>query len=204
MSRITPTKFLVGITNVNNTLLGIGAIRTRGIQNTFVGVNAGLVNTGNGSVFLGFNAGLLETGSNKLYIANTNTTTPLIGGDFTSGVTINKVAIPTSMLDLNGSFARPLASIVTVAPGGTLILGNLDYYIEIDVTLGSTTVALPIANSCKGRSYSIKKVDASANTITIDGDGAETIDGVLTKVLNVQWQSVSVTSDGSNSWLIFD
>ena len=43
------------------------------------------------SVFIGKNSGDQETTSNKLYIANSNTTTPLIYGDFNDGyVTINK------------------------------------------------------------------------------------------------------------------
>jgi hypothetical protein len=34
------------------------------------------------NVFIGYNAGYFETGSNKLYIENSNSSSPLIGGDF--------------------------------------------------------------------------------------------------------------------------
>jgi hypothetical protein len=49
-------------------------------------------------VFLGYYAGGQELGSNKLYIANSNTTTPLIYGDFTaSKLTFNgKTSIGTA------------------------------------------------------------------------------------------------------------
>ena len=40
--------------------------------------------TGNGNVAIGYQSAFNETGSNKLYISNSNTTTPLIGGDFTN------------------------------------------------------------------------------------------------------------------------
>lgn len=45
--------------------------------------------TGSGNVFLGYNAGYNETGSDKLYIDNSNTSTPLIYGDFAA----NRVGI---------------------------------------------------------------------------------------------------------------
>ena len=38
--------------------------------------------TGSGNIFLGYKAGYNETGSNKLYIENSDATTPLIFGDF--------------------------------------------------------------------------------------------------------------------------
>ena len=67
--------------------------------------------TGQGNVAIGYNAGFNETGSNKLYIANSNTNTPLIWGDFQAGVAnINGklgvgVANPAAMtneLEVNG------------------------------------------------------------------------------------------------------
>ena len=46
------------------------------------------------TMFLGYRAGYSETGDDKLYIANSNDSTPLIKGDFsTDKVTINDVLI---------------------------------------------------------------------------------------------------------------
>ena len=57
--------------------------KTTGGNNTFIGANAGHENvTGTSNVFLGQNAGYNETGSNFLYVDNSNTSTPLIKGDF--------------------------------------------------------------------------------------------------------------------------
>jgi hypothetical protein len=76
-----------------NTFLGNGAgfNNTTGQGNTFVGGLAGGNNTtGNDNVFLGSMAGYDETGSNKLYIDNSNTSTPLIYGEFDNRIlTIN-------------------------------------------------------------------------------------------------------------------
>ncbi len=54
-----------------------------GNNNTIIGTDAGFTNlNGSGNVFIGYQAGYNETGSGKLYIANSSTSTPLIGGDF--------------------------------------------------------------------------------------------------------------------------
>jgi hypothetical protein len=46
-----------------------------------------------------------------------------------------------------------------------------------------------------------KKTDASANAITIDGSGAQTIDGSATAVILTRYTSISLVSDNSN-WSI--
>ena len=56
-----------------------------GNGNVCLGIQAGYDCAGSYSVFIGYSAGMYETAGNKLYIANSNTTTPLIGGDFSAG-----------------------------------------------------------------------------------------------------------------------
>ncbi len=79
-----------------------------GFRNTAIGYNAGYKATGTGNVFIGNKAGYYEVGNNKLYIDNSNTSKPLIGGDFSSDiVTINgKLGIntnsPEAKLHVNG------------------------------------------------------------------------------------------------------
>jgi hypothetical protein len=71
----------------SNAILGSEALllATTGSNNIAVGRDAGhSVVTGSANVFLGYQAGYSETGSNKLYISNSNTATPLIGGDFSA------------------------------------------------------------------------------------------------------------------------
>lgn len=71
-----------------------------------------------------------------------------------------------------------------------------------DATSGSLTVTLPAAGAYKGQRFYIKKVDATANTVTIDGDGSETIDGAATAVIAVPMTCLTVVSDGSNWWIV--
>ncbi len=78
-----------------NTAIGFGAIyyNQTGSNNTAVGYRAGMSLPGiniRGCVFLGFEAGRNNTSDNKLFIDNSTTSTPLIGGDFsTDQVNIN-------------------------------------------------------------------------------------------------------------------
>ena len=77
----------------NNTANGTFALKsnTTGVNNTALGYNAGFSNTtGSGNVFLGNQAGYNETGSNKLIINNSQSSIPLISGDFsTKNISIN-------------------------------------------------------------------------------------------------------------------
>ncbi|NQU35009.1 MAG: hypothetical protein HQ521_17420 [Bacteroidetes bacterium] len=71
----------------NNVNLGYAAdyFNNGGSNNVILGVHAGRGTSGNnksGNIFIGYKAGYTETGSNKLYIDNSDDTTPLIGGDF--------------------------------------------------------------------------------------------------------------------------
>ncbi len=60
-----------------------GLYNTSGSSNSFFGESAGYHNeSGSGNLFLGYKAGYSETGSNKLYISNSDTSTPLVYGEF--------------------------------------------------------------------------------------------------------------------------
>ena len=59
-----------------------------GSRNTIIGYQAGRgtsAHNKSGNVFIGYRAGYNETGDDKLYIANSDTSTPLIYGDFSTG-----------------------------------------------------------------------------------------------------------------------
>ena len=81
------------------------------------------------------------------------------------------------------------------------VVGATDSAIMADATDGNITVTLPAVATNKGRLLTIKKIDSSANTVTIDGSGSETIDGDTTKVISSQYDSITIISDGS-AWYI--
>jgi hypothetical protein len=68
-----------------NTIIGnyAGVVNLYGDFNTYLGFRAGYSNVdGEGNVFLGNQSGYSETGSNKLYIENSDSSAPLIYGEF--------------------------------------------------------------------------------------------------------------------------
>jgi hypothetical protein len=76
---------LFNTTANRNVLIGYGSghFHQTGDMNTFVGFQTGSNNTaGEKNIFIGFQAGQSETGSSRLYIDITNTTSPLLWGDF--------------------------------------------------------------------------------------------------------------------------
>lgn len=77
-----------------------------------------------------------------------------------------------------------------------------DYFIFCDATAGAMSINLPTAVGNAGKVLVIKKIDASANAVTIDPNGAELIDGGGTLAFNVQYTSYSCVSNGAN-WFLF-
>lgn len=128
-------------TGSNNTAIGVTALTTNttGGSNTAIGVNALNLNlsgnfntavgrtalnncsTGSSNVALGYQAGFSETGSNKLYIANTSTATPLIYGDFSTGLlTFHTVDAGTTTIVNTVSLAHQSSGTPGVAFGTAL------------------------------------------------------------------------------------
>lgn len=72
-----------------------------------------------------------------------------------------------------------------------------------DATSNNITITLPTAVGIEGRIYVIKKIDTTAYTVTIDGDGSETIDGVTTYTIYHSGAMIILQSDGANWQIIF-
>lgn len=71
-----------------------------------------------------------------------------------------------------------------------------------DATAGAITIDLPFAASMLGKTLDVKKIDSSPNSVTLDGDGVETIDDSLTQVLTTQYDAITILSDGSVWYII--
>lgn len=64
-------------------------------------------------------------------------------------------------------------------------------------------VTLPAAASVKsGREFSLKKMDNSANAVTLTTNGTDTIEGAVSVALTTQYSYRTVRSDGVSQWLI--
>jgi hypothetical protein len=77
-------------------------------------------------------------------------------------------------------------------------LATDDYIIFADPSATSSfTLTLPSAVANIGRVYFIGKVDNSANTVTIDGNGGDLIDGATTRVLTGQYEWALLACNGT-------
>lgn len=76
-----------------------------------------------------------------------------------------------------------------------------DYAVLVSAAGGATTINLPAAASASGYIYVVKKTDSSANAVTVDGSGSETIDGSTTYVLANQYSAVTIQSNGT-AWFV--
>lgn len=76
-----------------------------------------------------------------------------------------------------------------------------DDIITMDASGGARTIALFTAVGNGGRRLTLIKTDATANIVTIDPDGSETINGALTYQLIIENESITIVNDGAN-WYI--
>lgn len=77
-----------------------------------------------------------------------------------------------------------------------------DFCILANATSGAITLTLQPAQRVKGRLLYVKKTDASANAVTVDGSGSETIDGSATVSTTTRYVGFLIISDGTNWNLI--
>src|SRR5262249_2706135 len=75
----------------------------------------------------------------------------------------------------------------------------LDFLIRADATTGALTETL-LASPPAGQIINVKKIDGTANNVTIAGNG-HNIDGAATKVLTAQYQTAQLQYDAtSTTW----
>lgn len=81
--------------------------------------------------------------------------------------------------------------------------GNIsasERYINADSTSGNITLTLPDASTVNANTPFVIVKTVAANTVTVDGSGAQTIDGSASVDLDDQYQRLDIVSDGVNKW----
>jgi hypothetical protein len=106
--------------------------------------------------------------------------------------------------DVN-SFVDSNVDITTVAAATyDLLLTDSVLHVTYTSTGAVTSLTLPTAGCISGRNVVIKDAGggATANNITIDTEGSETIDGAATAVIGTDYNSINLYCDGTN-WFIY-
>lgn len=116
-------------------------------------------------------------------VATVNDPLPIVNGGTTRKIT-------------SGNLGKQILD--ATAKTANYTLTTSDRFITVDATSGNKSVFVPAAAGNTGIVWIVKKIDSSSNTVTIDPDASETIDGASTYVLTAQNQAVSFTSNGTN------
>jgi hypothetical protein len=130
------------------------------------------VTIGNTSVSLGGTA----TSIGNLTLSNVT---------ITSG-SISNIAIGAAITTKNANYSATSSD--------ETILGN--------ASTSNITITLPTAVGATGKTYVVKKIDSSANTVTMATTSSQTIDGTLTRVFSNQYTGAQVQTDGSNWYIL--
>ena len=200
-------------TTDNNTAVGSNSLyETTGSNNVALGFNAGISSDGSNNLFLGYNAGPAGSYSNRLYVDNSNTGTPLIGGNFTDNrIGINKDATALSTtLHVGGdlkvdSTSGTMATYAGFDSTGRLISftpsggGGIDstaltagYGINVSESSNNWTVSVDTAEV--STPYDLSLVDQSAT------NEIQTIDTF--EVYDTNKLRISLTQDGQPAKIV--
>lgn len=98
-----------------------------------------------------------------------------------------------------------LSSVVNATGNASLSYSTQNgFLISVDASLGNVTITLPTASSSPGCRFVVKKVDASANTVTVVRAGSDTVEDGTGVTLANRYDSVTVMRQGSTNWSIVD
>jgi hypothetical protein len=188
---------------------GAGAVSETGMTSLSATVSGALTLTGGGSASMGDDVGtwefdgagaVSETGMTSLSVTPSGAVTLTAGAASTWSTSSGDLTMSAGgLIDMTSTLrtdGRRMA-VVTEAGATHTVVAAEDVII---VSAATCTVDLPAATGT-GQRLVIKATNASP-TVTIDGSGAETIDGDATLVLSVQYESVTLIDYGSGTWAI--
>ena len=202
----------VNVIGEGNTSIGYASLTSNvsGSNNVSIGTSAGQNNiSGSGNVFIGYTAGLNETNSDKLYISNTSTSTPLIKGNFSTGLLQFNTAAGTKItgsLTVTGSsvFSGSATGVVN-SLGITSNTASLDLtrgnFFTLQLVGGSNTYINP-TNIQSGQTVSILLSTVGSGTVSFPANVFQASDSPYTPTTTTGKDIITLVSfDNSNLYL---
>jgi hypothetical protein len=188
--------------DATNDRLGIGTSSPTvklNVSNAANGNIALFTNTADADLFVNLTSGVTlltpSTGTLAFGTLNTERVRLNLNGNLLVGTTLDN----GSKLQVNGSFSAP-----HVTKSANYTLDATDYTVGFDCA-SNRTATLPDATTCQGRIYVIYQYNtgSGARSVTLDGNGSQTINGVTTYSLSpfCEYTSVMIQSNGAN-WII--
>lgn len=130
--------------------------------------------------------------------------------DFTVDVTPIKLDDHHTRHEKGGADEMSLAGLIVASEDISFTLNEYtsaqtltadNYLVIVNAISGNITITLPASASHTNRIYTIKKIDSSSHTVTIDANSLETIDGETTIELKLQYAYITIVCDG-DEWFI--
>ncbi len=128
------------------------------------------------------------------------TSTHILDGTIAAGDLANNTLTSTQVSATGGiaTYAATSSSATSV----TLTSTQTTYL--ADASGGAITLTLPAPSAAiAGKTFTIKKTDSSTATITISPNAAETIDGASSEILRTQYQTIQLTTNGTD-WFVLE
>ena len=97
------------------------------------------------------------------------------------------------------SYIKAIPSVLSKTANYTVSTNDGDnVQVNVNATSGAAIITFYAASGNTGKIITVKKTDSSANTVTLDGNASETLEGSLTVVLAAQYDSATFVCDGTN------
>lgn len=120
----------------------------------------------------------------------------IISGDPVSPAT-GQVWLDTAATGSGGTAVQTVTRVTA-----DLILTTSHVVLFCDTTSGNILLTLPATSSNQGRAYEITKIDATRNTVTIVGNGSDTVQNAVKAVIKRKDEAFKLRAEDTN-WYIF-
>lgn len=154
------------------------------------------------------NTAIVGAGSDHGYVTSSGAYNLVLNtneGTNSGSITITDAANGDIIITPNGigqtQLFAPALQVTDKTTTATLTIAEVGI-ITVNTTGAAFTVTLPAAATSAGAFYKFIKTDAAANALTIDGNGAETINGAATyAAIDAQYDTATVYCNGT-AWYI--
>jgi hypothetical protein len=121
--------------------------------------------------------------------------------EFKSLVAGANITITNNVNDLTIASTGGAGRTTVINPVSPYTVSNGDIVLW-DTTAGNKVIDLPTAAAGINFVIDVKKTDITANTITINPNGAETIEDAAEAVITDQYEAITTVSDGTEWYII--
>ena len=115
----------------------------------------------------------------------------------------NPATAPIAGIDAIGRlYGLDIAFFAVKITASTTLTLTSPRYIWVDASAGAVTLGLPASTGNPMLTFTVKKIDSTANAVTIAAAGTDTIEGAASISLSAQWTFRAITNTQAGEWYI--